>query len=491
MGIIAKQSIKGSIYTYTGALLGFINVGLLMPKFFKQEEVGLVNLLIAVTLIFSQFGSFGFPSIISRLFPYFRNPEKKHNGILSLGFIISTVGFLVILIFFLITKDYIIETNQEKSYLFAENVFYLPFLIFFTIFFFLMDHYSKVLFDATLGTFLHDFLLRVINLFLILSFVFNLIDFDEFVFGYILGYIAPTVIFAAILIKRKTFLIGGLNKKLIKKLLPEIIKIGGFGIIAGFSGMAVINIDKYMVNYYLGLSSAGVYSIAFYFGTLIIIPARAVKKISSIVLSEAWKSNDLKTINEVYHKSTVNQFVFGLFLFIGIWANIDNIFKILPDYESGKYVILFIAVANVLEMLSGVSATVISNSAKYKAMGYIMLFTLFNIIILNIILIPIWKLNGAALASLISVSVTVFLKFFFIKKNFKLQPYNFKHFKVLLIGGVTIFINFLIPQLENFYFDIFVRSLIITVIFGLLIYFSNVSQDINRIVKKILFFYAK
>ena len=59
MGLIARQSIKGSIYTYAGALLGFVNAGLLMPKFFKTEEVGLVNLLIAVTLIFSQLGSFG------------------------------------------------------------------------------------------------------------------------------------------------------------------------------------------------------------------------------------------------------------------------------------------------------------------------------------------------------------------------------------------------------------------------------------------------
>ncbi len=84
MGIIAKQSIKGSVYTYAGAAIGFISTGLLMPKFFAAEQIGLINLLIAITAIFSQFGGLGFVGVLSRLFPYFRDEEKKHNGVLSL-----------------------------------------------------------------------------------------------------------------------------------------------------------------------------------------------------------------------------------------------------------------------------------------------------------------------------------------------------------------------------------------------------------------------
>ena len=46
-----------------------------------------------------------------------------------------------------------------------------------------------------------------------------------------------------------------------------------------------------------------------------------------------------------YAKSTINQLIVGELLFLGIWANIHNIFKILPaEYEAGKYVIFFIGI---------------------------------------------------------------------------------------------------------------------------------------------------
>ena len=50
MGIIARQTIKGSVYSYLGAAIGFINVGLIMPQIFSTEQIGLTNLLIAVVI---------------------------------------------------------------------------------------------------------------------------------------------------------------------------------------------------------------------------------------------------------------------------------------------------------------------------------------------------------------------------------------------------------------------------------------------------------
>ena len=43
MGLIAKQTIKGSIYSYLGAFIGFVNVALLMPQIFTTDEIGLTT----------------------------------------------------------------------------------------------------------------------------------------------------------------------------------------------------------------------------------------------------------------------------------------------------------------------------------------------------------------------------------------------------------------------------------------------------------------
>lgn len=70
MGIIARQTIKGSIYSYLGAIIGFINVALIMPQIFSTDQIGLTNLLIALSTILGQFGSLGMINVTIRQFPF-------------------------------------------------------------------------------------------------------------------------------------------------------------------------------------------------------------------------------------------------------------------------------------------------------------------------------------------------------------------------------------------------------------------------------------
>ncbi len=491
MGIIAKQSVKGSIYTYAGAVLGFVNAGLLMPKFFIPEQVGLVNLLIALTLVFSQLGNLGFTGVITRLFPYFRSKGNKHNGILSLGLIVSVFGFLLICILFFLTRKYLITSNYKTSSLLSENIFYIPVLSFFVILFSLFDNYNKVLFDAVLGTFLREFFVRLLNLVLIVFFIFNYISFKRFVLFYMIVYSLPTLILMLVLIKRKVFYLVKINLKIVSELKSEIIKISVFWIVAGFAGIAIQAIDKYMTNFYLGLGASGIYAVTFYFGVLVGMPARSMRKISSIIIAEAWKRNDKKTILDIYKKSSINMLIISSLLVVGIWINIDNIFKIIPQYSQGKYVILFIALLSMIDMSSGTAASIIGNSKYYRINAYVMVFTLLMIVITNIIFINLWGLKGAAFASFLSVSLSVFMRFLFLYKKYKFQPYSLKHIKIFAIAGTCFLINYLIPEFSNFYIDILIRSSIITVLFSVIIYFSKASEELNKIVDNTIKKYKK
>ena len=483
MGIIAKQSIKGSVYTYAGAALGFISTGLLMPKFFAAEQIGLINLLIAITAIFSQFGGLGFVGVLSRLFPYFRDEEKKHNGVLSLGVIVSFVGFIVVFFVFLLLKPYLIESNSEKSALFVDNLFYLPVLIFFTVFFVLLDNYNKVLFDVASGLFLKELFVRIGNLVIIVIYAFGFINFKTFVFLYAGIYISPTFIISFLLMARKQFFISPLNRNLLKELKREIIKIAGFWIITGFSGMAILRIDSYMINEYLGLHATGIYAISFYFGALVAIPSRALRKISSIVIAESWKTNDLNNIHDVYKKSSINLFLVAVVLFIGLWSNIDNIYKIMPDYISGKYVIFFIAIANIIDMLSGTNAIIIANSKDYRVMSYIMLFTLFLIIVSNMILIPMFQLTGGAVASLIAMSISFVIRYLFLYIKYRFSPFSYKHLIIIGIGIIS-YISAYFIYLHNFYIEIIVKGTIIVFVFFGLAFILKVSIDMNNFILK-------
>ena len=62
-----------------------------------------------------------------------------------------------------------------------------------------------------------------------------------------------------------------------------------------------------------------------------------------------------------------------------------------------------------------------------------------------------------------------------------MQPYNYKFIVAILIGGVSYLAGYFMPEMKHFVLDIFIRSLLITILFGGLILLLRVSDDINRL----------
>ena len=59
MGIIIKQSIKGSIWSYLGVGIGFITTAYLFPNYLSSDTIGLFGLLVSWSVLLSQFSSLG------------------------------------------------------------------------------------------------------------------------------------------------------------------------------------------------------------------------------------------------------------------------------------------------------------------------------------------------------------------------------------------------------------------------------------------------
>jgi O-antigen/teichoic acid export membrane protein len=492
MGIIARQTIKGSIYSYLGAIIGFINVGLIMPQIFSTDEIGLTNLLISVAAIFGQFGSLGFINVTLRLFPYFRNEEKKHNGFLFLLIAIGTLGFLLCAIAYYIMKPYLISENIEKSPLFAEYVYLLIPLIFTMVFYYLIDTYNRILFNASFGLFVKEFLLRILNLIGIGLFYLHVFDFNAFILFYIISYGVPLLLICLLLIYKHQFTIKPAFSFIKPPLLREIISVASFGMISGFSGIVILQIDRYLVNYFCDLSATGVYSTAFFFGTIISLPGRSLIRISSSVIAEAFKNDDNKTVDQIYKKSTMNLLVLGTFIFLIIWGNIDNILKILPpDFADGKYVTLFISLSQLLMMASGTSSEIIQYSKFYKQHTVIMIIFIAAIVGFNILLLPLYGIVGAAIAALISYFIYFILRWFYVKVKFNMQPFGWRHLVVLGFAAVAYFLSILIPFINNVILDAAIRTLFISIAFVLPVYFLHLSDEIDLLVNLVKDKFAK
>ncbi len=487
MGIIFKQTIKGTIYTYLGAILGFINVAILMQYFLIPNEIGLINLLVALSMIFSQIASLGFNNVTTRLFSYFRNNETKHNGFLFLAVSVALIGFVLILAIFLFFKSYLINRNIEKSPLFVEYILLLIPLFFFILFFTLFDNYNKVLYNSTLGIFLKEILIRILTFITLVLYAFKFINFRWFVYLYVISYSLPALLLLIYLIREKQFSLRPDFSLLNKGLKRQIIGVAMFGILSSIGTIAAVNIDKYMINNYLDLSYTGIYSIAFYFGTMIILPARSLTKVSSAIIADAWKINDTDTINRIYYKSCLNQFIVALLFLIIIALNMHNILKFLkPAYSIGVTVIIVIGISNLIEMLSGTSGIIIQTSRFYPFITYIGVITTIILVFFQIILIPKFGINGAAWAFLITKLLSASTRFSYIFYKFKMQPYNVNFTLIIGAGLIAFFAGMIFPKLNNYFIDLIIRTSLIVAVYFVIVVLLNISEEINSIWRKII-----
>jgi len=479
LGVIKKQAIKGTIINYIGVIIGFVTAAILSPKV-NTEIIGLVSVIVSYSIIISQLGSLGLQGITVRLFSYFRTNNNTHNGFLFLAISISSIGFLLASII-LIGIRFIIYSTRNSSDLFIQYYWYIIPVTFFIIFFNLFDNYYRMLYNVIKGIFLKELIQKIGTFTALLMIVAGFINFKTFIFVYLLGYSLPgiLIIISALLDKNNDFKPkkGFIDTKLKK----SIISVGLFSIISSASGIVAMNIDKIMIEAITGLSDTGIYSIAFYFGIIIAIPARSLLKISSTHLAEAWKNNDIKNIYTIYQKTTINLFLIGTLLVVGLYINLDNIMVLLKgDYASGKYVIIFIALAFLSDMLSGTSGQILFTSKNYKYQSYLMILFVILIIGTNLLLIPKYGINGAAIATLASKVTINIIRFIVIYNSYKLQPYNYKFIIVLLISAIVLIINYYIPKQSFFIVDIILRSSIVSIVYLFLSYFLNISEDINK-----------
>lgn len=487
MGIVQKQTIQNTIYTYLGVAIGFVTSALIFPKVLEAEQIGLLGILVSYSIIFAQFASLGFNATTIKLFPVFRNKNKGHNGFLFLSLSVALIGFLLALAVYFLLKSPLLENAAERSPLLPEYYIYLIPLIFFTVFFKALDSYNTVLFNAVIGVFAKEFFQRLIIFIMIILYFYGTIDFASFVLMYVIAVCLPTVLLAAGLILRGEFNLRPAKGFIDKPLARHMISVSLFGTISGFAGIITFNVDKIMIERFLGLGPTGIYTTVFYFATLIVLPSRAMLRIVGPVVADAWNSNDIGKLAEIYHKSSLSLFIAGVLLFAGIWGNVDNIFRILPDiYAQGKWVILFIGIAYLFDMLAGGAQNILANSKYYRFQTYFMALQIVLAVATNLSLIPLLGITGAALASTISKFIVNTGRYAFLKRKFKLDPYNYKFLIVLIAGGVSYGASLLLPELESLIMDIVLRSVIILAIFALAILLTGVSEDINNTLRKIL-----
>lgn len=484
MGKIGAQTIKGTIYSYLGVIVGFFSVTLLRSHGLSTEQNGVLELVTSYAMILVQLGSLGIFTASSRCFPYFRDAEKNHHGFLFLLSSIPIAGTLFFCALYFIIQ-FISPENNYTSFL---NEYAVPILVLTiaNLIFNIFDTYNRnAFFDAVTGATLREFVLKVTTAIAMGLMLFFAMPFALFLAVWLFANTIPSIIIFYKLKKEKTLNFAPNLDFLDKEKIQMLSSVSLFAVITGFTTMIIQYIDKIMIDGMINTSLTGIYGITAIFGTVVIMPSRVMYRIGSIVVAEKWKSNDLKGIASIYKKSCINQLLIGLLIFIGIWANIDNVFEMLPKnegYEAGKYVIFFISLGGLIEMSTGLNGVILATSRYYKYDAYFFLALILLTIGANIIFIPIYGITGAAIASALTTFLFNLFRYLFIWQKFKIQPLSWNNLFIILIGSAILFLIGFLPALNWFIVDIIVRSALISILYIGIVYWFKLSPEMNGII---------
>ncbi len=487
MGVVKRQGIKESIVAYVGVLIGALSTLWVQPSFLTTEEIGLLKVLVSMAVLIMPFMSYGIGLTTVKFFPYFKNESKGHNGLLSYGLLVATAGSCLVCFIFWWCSTYILAFYETDAPLLSNYLFYvLPIGVLFT-FFVVFAAYARSLLRIVVPSIFSNIVLKGSIVVLVLLYAGSWINLDMVVYGLVatygfmlLGMIGYTYSMGQLFLTRNFSFIT-------PKLLKKMITYASYVFLAGFANTLVVQVDTVMVASLMDLSNAGVYAIAFYIGTVIEIPRRSMAGIVAPLLANAWKENDLAAINDMYKRSSITQFIVGVLLFIGIWASLEDLFTLMPNGEvfaAGKYVVFFVGLTKVLDMLTGVNSEIIVNSKYFRVNFYIILLLAVLTILTNFWLIPIYGIVGAAMATALSMLIFNMLKFLFLWFTFKMQPFSIQTFIVLGIALVSYGASQLLPSTGLVFMDIVLKSATISILFIPSILITKVSPDINGLVEK-------
>ncbi len=489
MGVVVRQSVFTTIISYVGVFIGYINVLYLFPKFLDPDQVGLLRTIQDAAILFSPFAQFGLAQSIIRYYPQLVKEKNAQSGFISLILLLSLGGFSIFLVVFKLFEAPILsffDENAAAALQYVSVVLWLTLILLITA---ILEAYSRSLLKTVFPNLVKEVAVRAMLALLVTAYFFDLMSFNTFIISTVLAYLAALLMLVVYLMMARELSFTSKFSLITKDKKKELVVYSLLSF-AGAAGMIIIGkIDSLMIAGMMGLKYVAVYTTAFYMASVIEVPKKALSSVAMPLIAQSFEKNDIANIKNLYQKTSINQFIIGSLLLIGVIINLDNIYAMMPRkdiYEAGRWVVIFVGVGKLADMLFGPSSEIVVLS-KYFWFNIILISLLAgSAIVANYFLIPLYGIEGAAMGAALALILFNVVKFVFIRIMLKIQPFTWATLVVFLIAGATLGVNYLLPRMEHFLVDLIVRSAVVTTFYAGAAYLTKVSPDGNQLVGKII-----
>jgi len=461
--LLAKTSIIVLIGVFFSKILGYA-YRVIIARYYGPEGYGLFSLATIILGVIITFSLLGLTSGLARFIPQYRG-KKESNKISYLFRLTNKILFIIslisaILLFFL--SDFIainIFHDAELINLIKILSFFVPIAILSGTFLEALRSYELISIYSFIFNILQN-IIRVLALVVLVLLGFNA---SSTIISYGLGFLI--VLIVAYLVCRykipELFIKPKLSKKDKLKLKKSFLSYSFPLLFLGIVSMIFYWVDSFFLGYFKGAEAVGVYNAAVPIALLLAIMPELFMQLFFPMINRHYSNKNFKLIKQLSKQLGkwifMTNFPIFILIFVFPGAAINILFG--SQYLIAENALRILIFGSFMASIAVISNNLLSMAGKSKlVLADIIIASVVNII-LNVILIPrpsilgidnSLGINGAAIATSLSIIFLNSLFFFQAKKYLGIMPIKMKVINILLIG--------LIPAIALFYIRTIIPS---------------------------------
>jgi O-antigen/teichoic acid export membrane protein len=437
---------KYSLYNYIGVLIGVFSNLFIYTN--NQEFLGVLRYTESLSYLVWPIMLMGGSSSLINFTPKLKGASNTKLFSYALLTILRNSIFIFVILF--------LGMEFFGSYIKLEFIYFAVFLALFLAGIDLLKKQLTIHKKIAFPTVLDNLIPKLVLPLIFISYYYNFIEGD--IVGLTLYICAYFIIILALFLygsKLNVFLFTLRIKPLFTIISKKEYFNYSFFALAGSLGyLFVFKLDALMIPNLISYKANGVYSIATVAASVIFIPARGMFSLYAPQISTLVKTERFQELNTLYKDVARSLLFLGLLIYSAIFLGIEYLFQIMPSKEvllQTVLVIYIIGATSVFNMATGFNSEIINYSKHYKfniiALG---ILTLLNLVSNYVFIVTYnWGIEGAALASFLSIVIYNLLKVGFIYKHMSLLPFDRTFFKLLFVQFTFILVFYLLPNFSN------------------------------------------
>ena len=482
MGIVAKQTTKNILIIGIAFAIGGLNTLVLYPLFLSAEEYGLVVFLLATSNLLMPLIGFGVHQTIIRFFSSYATKKEQQlflsSVILLPLFIALIVGGIGIVFYHSISNALSIQNPVIANYTWVIFVVALA-----TAYFEVFYAWARVQLQSVAGNALKEIFPRLFLFLLLMALYFFDLSFQHFITALVCGYYLRLLLMIVLANRCYPLRIRLHFPSNMRSVLTYSVTI----LFAGSAGSLIIDIDKFMIPQLQEIKQTAFYAVAIFAATLVEVPARAMWQILNPLVATAINNNNSNEVNHLYRRSALNLVIVSGWFFLLINLNIEALFSLLPNvgYQKATLVVLYISLTKLITMTFGCGGAIISNSSFYQISLVFSIVMALGVSVLNMIWIPLYGIDGAALATFVVVGLSIAVKIMYLQYKIKAHTLSWNLLKTLVAVGILYTIFQYIDWTLSPIIQIVLTSAIVSGLYLLIVAKFKLSDDLLQFVKRI------